>query len=568
MHLQTVTICNFRGLKDLTLSLEPMTVLIGENNSGKTSLLQAIKCALTRSLARRFNVFEEYDYHLLSAGATPTTAEELAITLRFSERTVGEWAVELLQELGDIVVVDAGGLRKVTLHVTSRFDSEAKDFVTDWQFLDAADQPMVGDARRPGALTGLLQACPFFYLSAVRDATREFTDHGSLWGSFVRDPGVPAEARERIQAALRTVNTELLAAHAPLKSAELHIGKLKDVLPDGQADSVTVQAVPGQIADLLAETQVSIAGAAGVQLPLAQQGAGAQSLSVVFLFEAFAKAFLARGKAKQPSPILAIEEPETHLHPGAIRAAWDAIASIHGQKLIATHSGDFVARTPLHSIRRFYRKGGVVRVGEVPAGLLTAEELSRVGFHVMASSGELLFARTWLLAEGETEFWIYRGIAELIGHRLDQLGVRIVNYQWSGLEPLLKVAAGLGIAWFVAPDGDTQGTQDAATARTFLSGAAEAEHLAVLPTRNMEVLLCERGYGGVYERHISAQKAATIAATKGAPGYWEQVIEAQDRFPKPLKAQEALAEMSKPGSAGVPAELAANLARAVKLAAL
>ena len=43
MHLEELVIHNFRGFKDYTLKLEPFTVLIGENNSGKTSVLQAIQ---------------------------------------------------------------------------------------------------------------------------------------------------------------------------------------------------------------------------------------------------------------------------------------------------------------------------------------------------------------------------------------------------------------------------------------------------------------------------------------------------------------------------------------------
>ncbi len=43
MHLEELVIHNFRGFKDYTLKLKPFTVLIGENNSGKTSVLQAIQ---------------------------------------------------------------------------------------------------------------------------------------------------------------------------------------------------------------------------------------------------------------------------------------------------------------------------------------------------------------------------------------------------------------------------------------------------------------------------------------------------------------------------------------------
>jgi len=43
MHLEELVIHNFRGFTDYTLKLNPFTVLIGENNSCKTSVLQAIQ---------------------------------------------------------------------------------------------------------------------------------------------------------------------------------------------------------------------------------------------------------------------------------------------------------------------------------------------------------------------------------------------------------------------------------------------------------------------------------------------------------------------------------------------
>lgn len=41
--LSEITIRNFKGIKDLSVSLSPMTLLIGANNSGKSTILQAVR---------------------------------------------------------------------------------------------------------------------------------------------------------------------------------------------------------------------------------------------------------------------------------------------------------------------------------------------------------------------------------------------------------------------------------------------------------------------------------------------------------------------------------------------
>ena len=44
--IDTVRIANFRSLRNIEVSLTPVTVLVGMNNSGKTSFLKALNLAL------------------------------------------------------------------------------------------------------------------------------------------------------------------------------------------------------------------------------------------------------------------------------------------------------------------------------------------------------------------------------------------------------------------------------------------------------------------------------------------------------------------------------------------
>lgn len=43
MRLESVHISNFRSLKDVTVTFDGLTVLIGANSSGKTSVLEALR---------------------------------------------------------------------------------------------------------------------------------------------------------------------------------------------------------------------------------------------------------------------------------------------------------------------------------------------------------------------------------------------------------------------------------------------------------------------------------------------------------------------------------------------
>ena len=118
----------------------------------------------------------------------------------------------------------------------------------------------------------------------------------------------------------------------------------------GDQDVVSVDAIPARIFDMLSRTQVNIASATGARLPIARHGEGTQSLTVLMLFDAFLQSDLAKKQgAHESRPIVALEEPEAHLHPTAIRALWKTISKINGQKIIATHSGDLLSEVETNS---------------------------------------------------------------------------------------------------------------------------------------------------------------------------------------------------------------------------
>jgi putative ATP-dependent endonuclease of OLD family len=81
MKLREVKIKNFRNLVDISVPVDDTTVLVGENNSGKTAFLDALRIALTRSSSSKVSLFDEYDYHMATIGDSPQTSEGIAIEL-------------------------------------------------------------------------------------------------------------------------------------------------------------------------------------------------------------------------------------------------------------------------------------------------------------------------------------------------------------------------------------------------------------------------------------------------------------------------------------------------------
>ena len=155
---------------------------------------------------------------------------------------------------------------------------------------------------------------------------------------------------------------------------------------------------------MVGKIQVNLKSVYGVKLPLYRHGEGTQNLAVLMLFQAFVAANLSDAYTPESTPILALEEPEAHLHPSAIRTLGVFLKDMSGQILVTSHSGDFVSRVPLKALRRLYKVNGETKVGQVDDNLFTERERQAIDYDIRLTRGHYLFSRCWLLVEGETEF--------------------------------------------------------------------------------------------------------------------------------------------------------------------
>lgn len=564
MLLKRVRIQNFRGILDLTIEFDDLCVLIGENNAGKTSILDAVRACLTRTSSRRSSPFSEYDYHLADEVADPSKAAPIQVTLHFEEQPGAEWPDEVFQLL-EGVTQDLGDRNSVTLKISSRFDPGLNDYVTDHIFIDTA-----GNALSPGksvrALNNMPQLVPNFYLASLRDATQEFKPRSQFWGPFVRSLSLSPEDKIELEEALGVLNAKILEKHTAFEDVKTHLAKATSLLPSGTADSVLIEALPARVFDILSRTQISLSARTGAKIPIVRHGNGTQSLAVICLFDAFLKSRLADGYGTAATPLLALEEPEAHLHPSAVQAVGKMLQALDGQKLITTHSGDLLAGVPLTKIRRLRRKGGQICVHYLEKNVLSPDDIRKLDYKVRATRGSLLFSRCWILVEGETEGQLLMECARAMGHDLYGEGVSFVEFAQVGLEKYITLADQFGIDWFVLVDGDPEGVKYKATATGSLGARPSADHIAILDHGNMEVFLSMAGYGSIYEKNVSPQKAETIVAVKGTVTYWEQVAKAQAKGGKPAAALEVAEEIMKKGAAGVPALLHGVITKALKLA--
>ena len=74
ISLLEVRVRNFRSLKAVNIHLNEATVLVGENNSGKSAVIDAIRLALSLGDSRRGIYISESDFHRVASSGSPTAS--------------------------------------------------------------------------------------------------------------------------------------------------------------------------------------------------------------------------------------------------------------------------------------------------------------------------------------------------------------------------------------------------------------------------------------------------------------------------------------------------------------
>lgn len=352
MQIREVTIKNFRSIRYLNMPVNDLTLLIGENNSGKTSVLEAIRIALSRSWGRQGTGFTEYDFFMDEDVADPKHSDGICIELKFREDTPDQWPEPLMQDLHDLIQTDSNGFNSITLRAECAYNEALKEIESSWSFLDSDSEPLTGKSARASNFSKFFDYVPVFSLAAVRDAGQEFGTRSKFWAKMLKSVNVDEDDQEAIEKSLDEINTTLLSADPKLEQIRNKLTELTQVFSSDSAKSVRLRALPLKIWDLLSRTEVNIQGRKNDPwLPIERHGQGVQSLSVIYLFQSFVEIMLASSYGVHSEPILLLEEPEAHLHPQAARSLGQALSRLSGQVITSTHSPQLMERTPFEKIR-------------------------------------------------------------------------------------------------------------------------------------------------------------------------------------------------------------------------
>ena len=466
MKICQLDIERFRGIKKCKLFFPDHVVLIGDNNTGKSTVFEAIDLALGPDRLSRRPVIDEHDFYLgeyLQVEGEETKQIKIEVTIiglnneqrnRFVDYI--EWWDESQKALHTVPPVEAvdGASIESALRVTfiGFYDFEEDDFSGNTYFsrsLAESDTPQFFKKKDK-------QYCGFLYLRSLRTGSRALSlEHGSLLDIILRLKEIRPQMWEKTIDEVGTFNVASdpdLGISGVLESIEAAIKKYVPrewgVTPHLKVSNLTREHLRKIVTAFIATGEGEHAA------PFYRQGTGTLNLLVLAMLSQIAE--------DKQNVIFAMEEPETAIPPYAQKRIVHEVRNLSVQSLFTSHSPYVLEEFRLEETVVLTRNtDGELTQASIKLPGSIKHKRYRQEFRTKFCEG--LLSRRLLIAEGATEAAAMpaaaRRLSELnseIYSSFESLGLCIVDAGTdSQIADLSKLYSELGKQIFAVCDKQT-----------------------------------------------------------------------------------------------------------------
>jgi len=452
MKIARIRIRNFRCIKKAELFPLLYNVFLGPNNTGKTTILEALNLALNPEVTYRSHVIDENDFYQrhyqplsleieadrnsdipitqeetspneLSANDVTTRSEEatsIYIEVILNDLTPEDedrfWdnLIPWQAETSKIIESTAEGedpfknaKTAIRVFFEAWYDPEEDDFLYGTYFLRS--EGMDRD-ECPKFTREHKRYIGFLIYRDFRALTRPITlDPATLFGLLLRSQDISPkhfeQVLESVQDILAPMATEAEFASI-LNSYKAEIERFLSLsTPNASALSFSLtDRTRSQIKD---SAQLYVHDI--IPLPIQKMGAGTRSLAILAMLTLIMRR---RGRG-----ILVLEEPETFLFPHAQRRVIDECIDLADQTFVTTHSPYVLERIPVEGVGRIERQSD----GEVTWMPISTDSVKQINLYskrLRQVHCEALVGTGVIIVEGDSDRWWLTGASRILNRKI------------------------------------------------------------------------------------------------------------------------------------------------------
>ncbi|MBF4988303.1 MULTISPECIES: ATP-dependent endonuclease [unclassified Methylophilus] len=443
MYLKHIRANNFRAFGDgkkapaLDWALRPgLNILVGENDAGKTTIVDAIRQILLTTSYENIRLYE-HDFHIHGT--------ERATSL-WIEATLCDLSSEQQASVLEWLTHESDGSCSLIIHLSARWIPPQPNKRARVEFSVRAGKEGIGQ-EIGSTVRELIRAT---YLRPLRDAEAELRPgrqsrlsqilaaHKNIDGQEVNDfqTANPNDVPKNI-VGLMAFSQHHIGEHTVIKSVEQDINQnyLEEFSFESEKLQSRIRITPDlSLTPILEKFELALLPGGDVD-PNARCARGLGYNNALFM--ATELVLLREG---DDLALLLIEEPEAHLHPQLQYRVMDLLENHSKTKetderqvqvVMTTHSPSLVSHTDIENMTLVHK----AQTFPLSAGntKLKKTDYSFLRRFIEATKANLFFARGVMMVEGPAEAILLPTLAEVCDRSLSKHGVSLVNVGHTGL---------------------------------------------------------------------------------------------------------------------------------------
>jgi len=491
VFLKSLQIKNFRCIEKITLDFSKgLNVIIGENNTGKTAIIDALRLSFSIGLQRREIFLSPDDFFIDRSGKK---TNEIEFHLTFSDISEEEQGIFV-----EMLAINEGNEPELKLHI--RYELINKNGIEKIRF-----RYWGGDKEGQNIPPELMGLFYFVYLGALRNAERDLRPGrnnrlGQLFMKLERDRDeqekyadslnekINEDLRwtELIDKAKKKVNAHLEKTSIlndtqtieidflPLEFRKIvenmkmflpfkHIVKKEEITstlgtknevlkkyftnPDNgnlefKDDFYNILELDTEINEIMKERLKDIYNKAQIRFEISQNGLGYNNL--IYIATVLGDLLERKSIEEETYISLLMEEPEAHLHPQLQDILFNYFKGMEKEKIqvfITSHSPTITAKTNIDSTIVLYKKKSKISNLALRKCPLEPKEKNYLERFLDVTKSQLFFAKGVILVEGISEALLLPVFADIMREKynLDKNGIEVVNIGGVAFKPFAKL---------------------------------------------------------------------------------------------------------------------------------
>lgn len=437
MYLSKLQIKNFRSIKDLCIEFKKgLNVIIGENNSGKTSIIDALRISFGYGDVYRDAFITQHDFHIEKISIIDSVPD-IEFDLFFTADNETEYAF-----FNDLHTVDENGNQDLQLHFRFSYDEFAPTRKIKYRIWGGANEGHTVAVEQ-------LQEISHVFLGALRDAENSLkpirgNKVGQLYVNLKTDIDntKDKENKNKLANKIRTAMHDDPEWKALVDQGKTKINEhLGYTTITGKEQDIDISFLPFEFNKIVDSLKIQmpiypttlLGGDNSKQryFELHQNGLGYNNL--IYIATVLGDLKQKREQEAHLYASLLIEEPEAHLHPQLQNLFFDYLNTLNKelgfQIFITSHSPTITAKANLDCIVVLQNQDNQIKGLALSNSGLSSVNKKYLHKYLDVTRSQFLFSNGVIFVEGISEALLLPIFADMLGteYNLSKNGIEIVN---------------------------------------------------------------------------------------------------------------------------------------------